>query len=454
MTPQTPEPQPKPPRISFARRKLLGEGAWVVVGKLSSILAAFVGMRLLTEYLHPSVYGHVGLLIGLTGLGNLLTCMPLSQAAFRFYPEMTDSNDLRGLRRLAGTLLYRASLVLMSVIVVVGSVYAFAKDQPFSMYLFLALLTGAEVAQTFEQNLLGAARRQRPVAIWQLTVAWGRPLLAILAVIVFGAHATSVLIGYFVAVAGTWLLLRVFRFPFEGASTPSPSAESTTTPATLSSSQRSQIMAYAWPLVPLGIVGWVHSLGDRYIIEEIIGLEAAGLYIAAYNLIMKPYNITEGVFQQTLLPAYNQAISSRNIGQERRLFRAWFLGLSAIVLLGCVCVYFLNTWVATLLLAKAYRPSATLMPWLGLGFAFLAIAHVFEWRLYSLKATRLVLLGQTIAAITSIAVAIPMVLKYKLMGAAMACPLYYALYLLTMFVLSQWAIRQYYRSKPDTATPA
>lgn len=445
MTSKQSESEPGSPGRSFARRKLLGEGAWVVAGRILSVLAAFIGMRLLTEYLPPGVYGHVGLLLGLTSLGNLLTCMPLSQAAFRFYPEMAQSNDLTGLRRMAGTILYQAALGLLVCIVVVGSVYAYYKNHSAFLYVFLALLTGAEVAQVFEQNLLGAARRQRPVAIWQVAVAWGRPFLAIGAVILLGANATSVFVGYFLATAGILVVLRLFSFSFEGIS-PKTNSKDEAEKQQLSPTQRKQILAYAWPLVPLGIVGWVHALGDRYIIENVIGLEAAGLYIAAYNLIARPYNMAEGVFQQTLLPAYNQAISEGNNRQEKRLFRTWLLLVTGTVVFGCICVYFLKTWVASLLLAKAYHSSTVLMPWLGLGFAFLAIAHVFEWRLYSLKETRLVLLGQTIAAIGSLIVVIPMVVKYKLMGAAMACPMYYFLYLVTMFVLSHKAIRNHYKT--------
>ena len=86
------------------------------------------------------------------------------------------------------------------------------------------------------------------------------------------------------------------------------------------------------------------------------------------------------------------------------------------------------------------------MPWLAIGFAFLAIAHVFEWRLYSLKRTKLVLLGQSISAVSSIAIAVPMIYGWGLWGAALACPMYYAVYFLVMYLLGRKAIRQHYQS--------
>lgn len=448
-------------KSGYGRRRLLGDGAWLLASQIAIALAGLLGVRLLTEYLEPGIYGQVGLWLGLTGLGYQMFCSPLSQAAFRFYPEVSSSQNLQGLRQLSSRLLLRSTSSLIGVILVYGVVYSLWKKQPFGLFVLLALLAIADVMQTFELGLLSAARRQKVVAAWQAIVAWARPLLAIVTVIGLGQSASSVLAGYLLATGGVLVVLWSVSFSFEGIHPKKPKVVSSVLPQTSSETSshevsnpsaenaaispqvRGQIAAYAWPLVPLGLVGWVHSLGDRYIIEQLVGIEAAGLYIATYGLILKPYTMAEGVFQQTLLPAYNQAISAFQWQQQQRIFRIWLACVATTVALGCVCVYFLRDWVAYLLLAKAYRSTTPLMPWLGLGFACLAVAHVFEWRLYSLKQTRLVLLGQTIGAVASLIIAVPMIWYGGLLGAAMACPLYYAIYLLAMWGLSQKALALY-----------
>lgn len=433
------------PRISFARRRLMGEGAWVLAGRVLSVLAAFVGMRLLTEYLPPAVYGQVSLLLGIAGLANLIVCMPFNQAVFRFSPEMAQSGHLHALRQTIGGILLRRTAGLVLALVLAGAVYAAFTNGSYAVMAILGLLLAAEVAQAFEQNLLSAARRQRAVAIWLVVVDWLRPLMAVAAVMVLGQSASAVMLGNLVALAGALVFLYAISFPFEGLEPSVASGDSSSKAPSLPADIHQQIMSYASPLIFLGVVAWVHSLGDRYILERMIGLEQVGLYVAAYGLTQKPFAMAEGVFQQTLLPAYNQAVSAGNRDLEKRLFRTWLGLVTGIVVVGCVCVYTLKGWAVRILLAEEYRSSVSLMPWLGVGFACLAIAHVFEFRLYSLKRTRFVLLGQTIGAIASLIVLIPMISKWGLMGAALACPIYYTVYMVAMIVLSQVAIHTHYR---------
>ena len=423
----------------------MGEGAWVLAGRVLSVLAAFVGVRLLTEYLPPSVYGQVSLLLGVSGLVNLIVCMPFNQAVFRFSPEMAQSGHLHALRQTIGGTLIRRTAILVLALALVGAIYAAFTKGSYTVMAMLGLSLAAEVLQTFEQNLLSAARRQRVVAIWLVVNDWLRPLLAVAAVVLLGESASAVFLGNFVAVAGILVFLYAISFSFEGLEPAARSSDSSNTDPSLPVDVRQQIKSYASPLVLLGVVAWVHSLGDRYILERMIGLREVGIYVAAYGLTQKPFAMAEGVFQQTLQPAYNQAVSASNGILEKRLFRIWLGLMTGVVVFGCVCIYLLKGWAVRILLAEEYRSSVSLMPWLGVGFACLAIAHVFEFRLYSLKRTQFVLLGQTIGAVASLIVLFPMISTWGLMGAALACPIYYTVYMIAMMVLSQIAIHSHDR---------
>ncbi len=73
--------------ILSSRRKLLKDGSWVLVGQVGAALGVLVGIRVLTEYVPPQIYGMVILYLGAIALslGSLVT--PVSQAVIRFYPE-------------------------------------------------------------------------------------------------------------------------------------------------------------------------------------------------------------------------------------------------------------------------------------------------------------------------------------------------------------------------------
>ncbi len=57
-----------------------------------------LGIRLLTEFVSPEVFGTVSLLIGIATLGSTLFCNPLLQAAMRFYPELAREGQVPRLR--------------------------------------------------------------------------------------------------------------------------------------------------------------------------------------------------------------------------------------------------------------------------------------------------------------------------------------------------------------------
>src|SRR5690606_27795333 len=71
--------------LSALRRRLLREAAWVFAGQLSSAVGTMVGLRWLTEWVPPSVYGSVALANGVIALAQGLTVGPMMQAVLRFY---------------------------------------------------------------------------------------------------------------------------------------------------------------------------------------------------------------------------------------------------------------------------------------------------------------------------------------------------------------------------------
>ena len=87
-------------QFSNIRRNIIKEGSWVFIGQILTALAALVGIRLITEFVPPKVYGSVTLLIGITTLGRNLFCTPLLQACYRFYPDAERYKSISELRKI------------------------------------------------------------------------------------------------------------------------------------------------------------------------------------------------------------------------------------------------------------------------------------------------------------------------------------------------------------------
>jgi len=314
----------------------------------------------------------------------------------------------------------------------IGAISCFITGRSFMGVLALVVYFIATVAQTLEINLLSAARRQKFIALWESLNAWCQPLFAITLVIIFGATTQSVIWGYCVATASIYFIIRILPFTLEGKG---KDKHQTTTP--LNNLQKN-ILHYSLPLAPLALVGWVTSLSDRYIIGNILGLEQVGIYTAAYGLISRPFLMSSGIISKTLRPIYNKAVSNHNTALEKKIFYIWIITASAVAAVGILLILFLRKWIILLLLAEQYRSSIALIPWLAAGFAFQSLTFVFENYLYAHKHTKTILLCQSLCAVLSLAITIPLVIHAGMKGAAISCPIYFGLSLFFLFCVKSY----------------
>lgn len=417
------------PGTNLASTSLVGEGLWLAAGQAASAIAGVVGTRLLTEWVPPSVYGVVNLLLGLALLGRSILCAPVLQALLRFYPDMARDGNVDGLRRTVQHLLSRPTSLLTGLTLVVGWFYSRGGDVGFGAFVALAVIMTVDVARTLETNLLTAARRQALFSLWVATESWAKPLFAVAALLLLGVSPQTVLLGYLSAAGLTLLVFRTFAGEIEGIHGETQVASDAALAAA--------IRRYALPLAPMAVVGWISSLSDRYIVAAVLGTREAGIYAAVYGLMSTPFLMAQGVIGQTLRPVYFGVVSRGDASEERHLLRLWLTLTAAVCASGALAVFLLQEWIARLLLGVEYREGVSLMPWIAGGNAILSVGYVFESRLYAQKRTNALLLGQGIGAIAALLFTVPLVYRCGLMGAAVACPIYFSVFTIALFLLSR-----------------
>jgi O-antigen/teichoic acid export membrane protein len=200
--------------------------------------------------------------------------------------------------------------------------------------------------------------------------------------------------------------------------------------------------AYALPLIPLGIVGWASSLGDRYVIGGALGVADAGVYAAVYGLASIPFMIVGGPAEQALRPVYQTAVSAGDWARAHRILAIWLAGVVIVCALGVLAFAFGHRLLAGLAVGKPYRHASALMPWIAAGYAVRSVSYVFERICYAYGQTRRVLVTQVCALLATL-IATPLgVFTLGLKGAAMAVPLYFSVQLLVAMMLARRTIRE------------
>lgn len=417
--------------LAIHRHRLLKEGAWVTLGQVGSAVGALVGLRLLTEYLEPSVFGSATLLLGVVALGQGLAVNPLMQAVLRYYPDFASADKVQVLCTVTARIL-RAVTVWLSAAVCLGA-FIYATVTGSWHWLGIAILVAAlfaiEGVRSLRLTLFNAARRQRPMALWTVAEAWGRPVAVVAAVVLLTTQVSAVFIGYLIA------SLAVFGFFYwvtvrdDGVASKGGLGEDNRTAA--------KLWQYSLPLLPVAAASWASGLADRYFVGGVLGLAQAGSYAAAYALMSRPFLMLSGIIEQTLRPVYYGAVAAGDSERSCTVLRTWLALITLGGGIGFALAWLLHEQIAAWLLAEPYRKSAALMPWIAGGYWLLILSHIFTRVCYAHHDTKSVLVIEVVGAALSLGTLFPLVSVYGVTGAAAAVPLYFGAQLVTALLLSR-----------------
>jgi len=419
-------------------KRQLKEVGWVVGGQAATALGTLVGVRILTQFLSPDGYGVVSLATGLSVLAINLVAAPITQAAIHFYPGVVAAGSASEL--LAAVLrCYRTMAPwIAGAAVVGGGAYIYLDHGSAALVVVLGLLFACDCWRSANLSLLNAARRQERYGLWMAADAWSRPLAASLVVVLVGQSPAMVLASYLVV---SVLLLVTFSrglWPKEGGAK---------LPVERERDLDARMWAYALPLIPLGVISWASTLGDRYVIGGLLGVADAGIYAAVYGLSNSPFMIFNGMAEQALRPIYQTAVSRGDHARSRRILAIWLVAVISAGLLGVTVFVLGHDLLATLFVGKQFRSGASLMPWIGAGYAIRAISYVFERVCYAYGETRRVLTIQICAVVATFVLTPLGVITLGLKGAAMAVPIYFSVQLIAAVYFARRTMLQPYTVK-------
>jgi O-antigen/teichoic acid export membrane protein len=410
----------------IATSRLAGEGAWIACGQVGTAIGVLFLTRLLTGLYPPALFGTANLYLGISTFVFSIFCAPLMWAILRFYPEYVRTGEIPILQCIINRALILTTLPLIGVLLLCGALYSVKAHAPFVLFAILAGLLIVDVIKSNEISYLSAARRQRPNALWMFADACARPLGAIIFGYYLSTTTQSLLLGYLVGSVSVLLFFLLTVKPVSQTAT-------SHSPVTILNMEQA-LRNYVLPLIPLAVLTGITSLSDRYIIGGILGVEQAGIYVAAYGLVGRPFLMAGIVIEQTIRPRYFDDISAGNFGLGKKIINRWLLTTSLVSLLGVLLVVVFKDDIARLLLGEKYRTSAALMPWIAAGHALLVVSYVFEIVCYAHKQTRAILFVRLAGVLACIVLSIPLIYVYGLRGAAVSVPLYFGFQLLAAFI--------------------
>lgn len=390
------------------------DAAWIALGQAVVVVSGLAATRVLTTLLPPAVYGQVSLVMGLAALGLGLLCMPFLQAALRAFPDARDAGQIGALRSLAARFLRRGVLGVALLLAAAGASWTLISHTPVPFLVFLAAAgwVAGEAWRSYEAGFLNGARRQKEFAARTALDAIARPAIAIALVAWLGPDALHVVLGFALGSGAVGLLLRRFTVRGNPAVDPAHATD-------WARHRRDSFLRYALPLIPLAALVWIMSMGDRYFLDASWGANVVGLYWAAYALGSQPFIAINGLVHSTLRPVLYDAVTRGDVVKERRTLRVWLALTAAIAGTGWALIAVLAEPLCALLLGPAYGAAATLLPWIAAAYALQMIQQTFEIILFAHGRSKLLVILQSVAAASAIALYLLLIPSLAGKGAAL-----------------------------------
>lgn len=394
---------------------LVTDGIYVSFFQVLAAAGHLTGIRILTEILPTDVFGTFFLLYGAVVLIATAIANPTMQALLRFYPEYYSQG--RGFlpRVVARRQILKLILWILPVILL-GIAYFLLREKGYGLtVLSLIALAMTEITRTQSLVLLNATRAQRVYGVWVALEGWSRPLFAGALVIYFNASVQLVILGYLAATALILLLMQRF-VPKDDRNVGYPEGDIV-----------DRFWKYTLPILPLGFLGWISGVADRYILGVLLTVADVGTYVAIYGVVSKPFLQVGSTIELAIRPRYYQVLRAGDRTHVLRIERRWLLLVALASVSGILVTFLFHKQISLLLLGEHYRSYSFLMPVIAVGYAMLLLSNFYSRICYARDLTKAVLQIELIGATASIFLAFPFIALWGITGAAAAVPCYFGL---------------------------
>ncbi len=371
--------------------------------------SAFLLLPLYTLYLDPQAYGVLAIVTAVNGLLSILFTLGLTGAVARFYFEFQDQPA--ELAEFWGSILV---CVLLLSTLAGGTLLAFGEtllhpiigEVPFWPYVALGVMT--VFFQPFLTTFLSVLQTRNQAAHYALVSLTHFALTTLLTIVLVVVLHQGVLGALQATLAATAVFFAISAWLLRNDIT-----------LCLRWRHLRCAFAYSLPQVPHGAASQVTATTDRLILNAQVGTATTGIY-AVGAMVAMVVDVAAHSVNRAYVPLSMSALKS---GTPTDL--AWLRSLGAIVVAGfCLlgaCIGLLASELMWLFTTPAFAEAAAVIPMLAFGGVASAVYYLLVNILFFDRAAiRYLPLGSVAAASLNVGLALFLVPRFGLLGAAWA----------------------------------
>ncbi len=361
-----------PPNDSKKSRLLLKFLSFSV-GPFGAAAVAFVATPIITWLVVPDEFGKSAMFVVAFNLLLLTSILGIDQSFVRFFDGKRLPESAALLKRsfcisLASCLVVSLSLAVFAPRV---SRLLFGESNPFHAYILaLAILFG--LIDRYGMLVLRMKQRGLVFSALMFLNTASNALFSVLFCLTLGRNFESLILAHLLAFAlsGTVSVLIERRFWFAAAGAGPP--------VTLR-----ELLAYGLPIAPTAIAAWTFQSIDRFLLSDLAGYAALGVYTAAIKIVsvLQIFRTSFGMFWVPV--SFEQF---HKAPEDTAFFSRAFRLVSAFVFFLCLFILLFKDLIV-LILGEEYRAAAAIMPFLLFGPAMYILSEVTTVGIYFQKKT-------------------------------------------------------------------
>lgn len=387
------------------------------VGAITAInaLVAFLGIAVYTRLMDARDFGSAMLWTGVLSLFDAAALAPFSYALLKHLPRDSAANCqaalLREFWRFGSRMILTASAVLLAggLFCLLGWAGSWTDLVAFALVLVLFVMA---LPYRIAQTQLTLA--EKPVAIaWTHLIETVCQMAGIVAVVMATRpDCIAFLAGMAVGRLLSYVMLALFSNECRYLLSLSGLRQDLTINTSI------DYRRFYVPLVLSALIGWLASMGDRYVIGGLAGLGVVGYFAAALGFVSRPYAIVTATLTTHYKPTLFAAASTET---RRPLLRAWFGFALGIGFAGVLGFATLGPWISNLYFPAEYAVLISpLLPVLAVASAFTITTHVADNALIAQGRTSVLLSAQCASLVIYLLAAFWLIREGGLEGAAWA----------------------------------
>ena len=408
-------------------KKLAQHASMYTFGSLLVTVASLVSFPIFTRVFTVDEYGILNLVSASLMLLTGISKMGVQHSIVRFYGVAKTGKGQLTLEQYYST----AFFGMLGIATIVSAVAAVASlvipsswwndPRAAGLLLLASVLVIARTVDSSLSNFLRAEERSGIYSVYNVAKKY-IGLAVILFVLYFVARN---LYGFYwatiVTEVGATVVLATILF-----------RKRRYTPRAFSPALFRTMLAFGAPMIGYELAGIVLNIGDRYVIQTMLGSNALGIYSAGYNLCEYIQIIVMASIGQAIMPMYVRMWEEKGEEETRRFISQalhYYLMLALPLIAGLMTV---GEDLLVLLASEKYRESGAIIPYVITGMVVDGMVVIVGAGLYIHKSTTVIAGLVAMSAVLNITLNILMIPHLGILGAAQATLISYAVLVLSV----------------------